>query len=154
MINTKTNNTIWLQKRDQVNFNHITIPKKEDKNCQPKMFSDKDCQEKQNANTWPVQPEVEKSSNQWLSKPAVPYKYKSLCNDKNCQSTRCYKKKSSVRPVHGYNKNCQEVQSVYMWPKKPISNMWSMTKTSVMWLPKPAMVYKVQVESIQQELSV
>ena len=28
----------------------------------------------------------------WLLKPAVPYKYRRLCMDQTCQSTRCYKK--------------------------------------------------------------
>ena len=38
-----------------------------------------------------------------LPKPAVPYEYRRLCKDKNCQFTRCYK--SPVRPM--YDKNCQ-----------------------------------------------
>ena len=49
--------------------------------------SDKKCQETQSINMWPVKP----SMDMWLSKPTVPYKYTRLCNDRNCQSTRCYK---------------------------------------------------------------
>ena len=36
----------------------------------------------------------------------------------------CYKKTNS-------NKNCQEAQGVHMWWKKTISNMWSVTKSSI-----------------------
>ena len=45
----------------------------------------------------PVKPE--KSSIMQLLKPPVAYKYKRLCSNKNCQSTRCYKKECPVRPV-------------------------------------------------------
>ena len=34
-----------------------------------------------------------------------------LCHDKRCQSTRCYKKKSPVRPKYKYDKNCQSGSS-------------------------------------------
>ena len=51
----------------------------------------------------------------------------SLCNDKNCQSTRCKKftrcvnTKSPVRPKFNDDKNCQSVQ--FMWPVKPNSDV-------------------------------
>ena len=61
-----------------------------------------------------------------LPKPAVPYKYTRLCSDKNCQSTRCYKKKNS-------DKNCQETKSIHMQPLKP-----EMKNSSHMQLSKPA----------------
>ena len=46
-----------------------------------------------------------------LPKPTVPYEYRILCKDKNCQSTRFYnfKKKSPMEPIHNYDKNCQSV---------------------------------------------
>ena len=73
-----------------------------------------------------------------------------LCKDKNCQFTRCYRKRSPVRPMYGNDKNCQEILNVQMRPKKPLSHMQSVTKTSIMWLPKPAMeisTYKLNQES-------
>ena len=60
-------------------------------------------------------------------------KHVPLCSDKNCQSTICYKKSEYIK----CDKNCQSTQ--YMWQKKPISNIWSVTKSSIMWLPNPAM---------------
>ena len=69
-----------------------------------KMCSNKNCQE--NINMQPVMPEI---MNVQLPKPAVLYKYRRLCSDKNCQSTRCYKKKSAMRPMHTYDKHCQSV---------------------------------------------
>ena len=54
-----------------------------------------------------------------------------LCSDKQCHSTRCFKKftrsdniQSPVRPKYTYDKNCQ-----FMQPVKP---------KSVVWLAKPA----------------
>ena len=44
-------------------------------------------------------------------------------------------KNSTMRPMYGNDKNCQ---STYMQPKKPISNMQSMTKSHSKWLSKPA----------------
>ena len=66
----------------------------DDFQSQSLMCSDKNCQE--NINMQPVMPEMD----MWLPKPAVLYQYRRLCNDKNCQSTRCYKKRN-------YDKNCQ-----------------------------------------------
>ena len=84
----------------------------DDKNCQvtrcnkkknqlkqvKSMCFDRNCQ----VNMRPVKPEIDMQ----LPKPAIPYKYKRLCSDKNCQSTRCFKKKCPVRPVCD-DKNCQ-----------------------------------------------
>ena len=36
-----------------------------------------------------------------------------------------------MRPMYGNDKNCLEAQSVQMWPKKPISNMQSVMKSSI-----------------------
>ena len=69
-----------------------------------KMCSDKICQE--NINMQPVMPDI---MNVQLPKPAVLCKCRRLCSDKNCQSTRCCKKKSPMRPVHTYDRNCQSV---------------------------------------------
>ena len=52
---------------------------------------------------------VTNTDNVQLPKPALLYKYRRLYSDKNCQSTRCYKKKSAVRPMYNYNKYCQSV---------------------------------------------
>ena len=34
-----------------------------------------------------------------------------LCQDEKCQSTRCYKKMSPVRPKYKYDENCQSGSS-------------------------------------------
>ena len=79
----------------------------EDKNCQDTMCeyydsksqsamkkcSDKNCQENENIEMRPKKPRshmksVTKKTDVWLPKPAI----RRLCNDKNCQSIRCYKK--------------------------------------------------------------
>ena len=76
----------------------------DDQMCQPTVYSDKNCQGTKHIHMWPLKPE--NSSIRWLLKPAVPYQYKRLCSDKNCQSTRCFKKKCPVRPVCD-DKSCQ-----------------------------------------------
>ena len=50
---------------------------------------------------------VTKEMDMWLAKPAS----RRLCSDKSCQSTRCssLKKKSPVRPMNKYDKNCQSM---------------------------------------------
>ena len=74
----------------------------------------KNCQETKLIHMWLLKPE--KSSIKWLLKPAVLDQYKRLCCDKNCQTTRCYRKKCPVRPMCGDDKNCQS-------PKKLIWNL-------------------------------
>ena len=87
--------------------------------------SDKNCQDTQNINMWPVKPLMDI----WSKEPAVQSSFKKkhvpLCSDKNCQSTRCYKKSEYTK----CDKNCQYIQ--YICPKKPISNMQSVTKSSI-----------------------
>ena len=56
-------------------------------------------QENEVITMWPVMPEL----NMWLAKPAI----RRLYSDNNCQSKRCYKKKSPGRPMYDYDKNCQ-----------------------------------------------
>ena len=66
--------------------------KKQDKNCQVNM--DSVCSDKKCQDTMFLQLlKPEKSSIKWLPKQAVPGQYKRLCSNKNCQSTRCYRKK-------------------------------------------------------------
>ena len=52
-----------------------------------------------------------------------------MCSDKNCQSTRCYKKKSPIRPMCGDDKNCQSTQ--HMQPKEAASHMWSVRRSEM-----------------------
>ena len=80
-------------------------------------------------NRWPVKPGM-KHKDVWSKEPSAETK-SSLCSDKLCQSTRCFKKftrsdniQSPVRPKYTDDKNCQ-----FMWPVKP---------KSVAWLAKPA----------------
>ena len=82
------------------------------------MCSDKKCQDDQCVNMWPVKPPKDMQ----LSKPEISYQYKRLCCDKNCQSTRCYKKKNS-------HKQWQETQGVHMQ---------SVNKSTYMQSAKPA----------------
>ena len=75
------------------------------------VYSDKNYQETQTINMWPVKPKMNmwsmprpaklqsKYKKRWLPKPVVPYQYTRLCNDKNCQSTWCFKKKDQVKSV-------------------------------------------------------
>ena len=61
------------------------------------MCSDKNCQENQNTNMWQVKPQVD----MWSKEPAMQSSFKKkhvpLCSDKNCQSTRCYKKYENTK---------------------------------------------------------
>ena len=63
-----------------------------------RLCSDMNCQKI--TKMWTVMPEI---MNMQSSKPAI----RRVCNDKNCQSKRCYKKKIPVRPMYDYDKNCQ-----------------------------------------------
>ena len=77
---------------------------KNDPKSQYSRCFDKNCQENEFINMWPEIPEM----NVQLPKPAVLYQYRKLCNDKKCQSTRCYKKPEFIR--HG--KNCQSASNI------------------------------------------
>ena len=65
------------------------------------MCSDKKSQE--TSHMQPVMPVLVNTEVKWLSTPII----RRLCQDEKCQSTRCYKKKSPVRPMYKYDKNCQ-----------------------------------------------
>ena len=69
-----------------------------DSKSQSSRCSDKNCQENENINMQ----SMTNTDNIWLPKPAVPYLYSRMCKDKDCQSTRCYKKRNC-------DKNCQSV---------------------------------------------
>ena len=88
------------------------VPQKEDKNCQEnihrrpmksKMYADKICQAAKMSNKCYEAKAAQKSyavSDQYrcvVTQTSSTYVYSRLCNDKNCQSTRCYsfKKKES-----------------------------------------------------------
>ena len=70
----------------------------------PKKQRNKKTQAEKYVHMWPKKPNnvmrsVTNTEDVWLPKPAI----KSICRDKNCQSTRCYR--SPRRPK--YDKNCQ-----------------------------------------------
>ena len=70
------------------------------------MYSDKNCQAesiRRPRKPKSVMQSVTKEENTdvWLPQPAI----KSICSDKNCQSTRCYKHMGPRRPI--CDKNCQ-----------------------------------------------
>ena len=64
----------------------------DDNNCQSTACSDKNCQETKFIYMWPLKPIIKKSSHMWLAKPAILQsdyqKKKSVCDDKNHQSTK------------------------------------------------------------------
>ena len=60
-------------------------PVYEDQKCQSTVCSDKNCQDNKCVNMQPVKPEMHMQS-------IEPASCKKMCNDKNSQSTRCYKK--------------------------------------------------------------
>ena len=77
---------------------------------------------------WPVKPTMDI----WWVEPAT---YKKICSDKNCQYTRCCKKKSPVRPVCD-DKNCQSSKTMYYRKcqvnsaRTQSTHMWSVPKTA------------------------
>ena len=84
----------------------------DDKKCQFTQFYKnpvcgdyKNCQSTQYNYMWSAKPKMDMQS-------VEPATYKNLCGDKNCQSTRCYKKKSLVTPVCN-DKNCQSAKTLY-----------------------------------------
>ena len=98
------------KKKDQVKANQVSMS--DDKNCKlPKFIksvsSDTNCKDNRNGNMWPVKLQMDMQSKEPAMQSSFKKKYVPLCSDKNCQSTRCYKKKSPKRPMCGDNKNCQ-----------------------------------------------
>ena len=69
---------------------------------------------------------------------------KSLCSDKNCQSTRCYKKKYPVRSVCN-DRNCL---STVCSDNNCQTHMWSVTKPSYMQLAKLAIIQSCYKKSL------
>ena len=55
----------------------------------------------------PVLPVLVNTEDKQLSTPIIGR----LCQDEKCQSTRCFKKKSPVRPKYTNDKNCQSGSS-------------------------------------------
>ena len=96
------------KKKDQVKF--IQVSMKDDLKSQSLMCSDKHCQENQNINMWSVKSQMDMQSKEPAMQSSFKKKHVPLCRDKNCQSTRCYKKYEDTK----YDKNFQS-----MWPKKP-----------------------------------
>ena len=76
------------------------------------MCSNKSCKETPNVHVWPVKPAKESSDMQ----PVEPASYKKMCNDKNCQSTKYYKKKDQMKfpnqQCHISTKGCVVTRSV------------------------------------------
>ena len=121
-----------------------TVPQEDDKNCQSTNYYGSMCADKkyqatncykkvdknwqESINMQPVKPKMD----MWSKKPAkLPSSYKKKYQDDfKSQSAMCSDKK------------CQEIPNVQKRTKKPISHMWSVTKTNDMWLPKPAVLYQ------------
>ena len=100
--------------------------------CQANVIDDKNCQD----NLWPVM-SIKIFNNLWSVEQATQSSYKrSLCHDKNHQSTRCYKKKYPVRSKCD-DRNCQ---SNVCSDKNCQTHMQLVTKSSYMWLTKLAII--------------
>ena len=72
----------------------------------------------------------------WSKEPAMQSSFKKkhvpLCNDKSCQSTRCYKKKIPRKQGSMCSdKICQEIPNVQMQPKKPVKESSHMKRIHV-----------------------
>ena len=90
----------------------------DDKNCQCTLCSDKNCQDTMCVYMQPVKPIMKKTNHMQLAIPAIlqseykkqnQMKNKSVCDDKNCQSSNKHNfEECPVRPVSLCNdKNCQ-----------------------------------------------
>ena len=133
----KKSNYMWLAKPASLQ----SASKQKNPRRQKYMCADKKCQASkcykkvykncQTTNMQPVESHVDMQSKEPAMQASFKKKHVPLCKDKNYQSTRCYRKKSPVRRMYGYDKNCQEIPNVQMRPKKPISNIQSVTKSSI-----------------------
>ena len=96
------------------------VSMEDDKNHQSTLSSDKTCPDTKFIHMQQVQPTMKRASPMWLAKSATLQsdykKKKSVCDDKNCQSTQC----------------------ILMWTAMKSSHMQSVTKPSHMQLPIPA----------------
>ena len=127
----KESNNMWsVNRSSKMKATLQSSSKQKNPVKQASMCSHKKCQDKKCVNMLPVKPEMDIQSKE--SQSSFKKKHAPLCSDKNCQSTRCYKKSEYSK----CDKNCQSTH--FMWPKKPISNMQSVTKSSSMELSKPA----------------
>ena len=92
----------------------------DDKICQSNMCSGKNCHGTKFM--WPVKPAMDMQS----SEPAIQLqssfkkKHVPIYIDKNCQSTRCYRNKSPVRPRCSNDKNCQSTRCFSFKKKCPV----------------------------------
>ena len=102
------------------------------------MEDDKNSQSNNCVNMW----SVTKTSYMGLAKPVMKQsnckkknqmKRQSVCDDKNCQSTK------SAKSVLYSDKNSQDTKCIHMQPVKPAIQSSNMTKPSHMQLPTPAM---------------
>ena len=106
-----------------------------DQNCQYTVFSDKNCQDNKSVIMQPVKPQIDMQSKEPAMQSSFKKKHVPFCNDKNCQSTRCYKKKNQVKQgIRCSDKNLQEIPNVYMQPERPaaeLNDMQSVTKSTM-----------------------
>ena len=102
------------------------------------MCSDKKSQEP--SYKWPVMPVIVNTEDKWLSTPLI----RRLCQDEKCQSTRCFKKKSPVRPKYKYDKNCQSGSSSGKENPDPKRQMIHKANEA----PSTEVVKKLQVKQI------
>ena len=104
----------------------------------PQVCSDNNSQEP--SYKWPVMPAIVNTEDKWLSTPLI----RRLCKDEKCQSTRCFKKKSPVRPKYKYDKNCQSGSSSEKENPYPKRQMIYEANEA----PRTEVVKKLQVKQI------
>ena len=100
--------------------------------------SDKKCQEKMVM--LPVKPPMDVQLKEPAEQSSFKKKHVPLYKDKNCKATMSHKKQkkgeykdSKSHISRNSDKNCKEKES---------SNMWSVTSTNDVWLPKPPIPYE------------
>ena len=108
------------------------VPQEDNKHCQinrtqlkSKMCSNKNCQENENIDVWPVKMQMDV----WSKKPTIKSSNKKLiglAKEKKCQATACENNDSKSESFKCSDINCQE-----------IIHMQSVTKKSDVCLPKP-----------------
>ena len=101
------------KKKNQVNFNQVN----DDKDCQstrcykkPEYTKcDKNCEDNKSVIMWPVKSVMDMQSKEPAMQSSFKKKHVPSCNDKNYQSTRCYRKKNPLKQVKSVcnNENCQ-----------------------------------------------
>ena len=101
------------------------------------MYDDKSCQSTKSIHMWPVKSAMKCSHMQSVEPAMLQSTYKkfsqvSLCDDKNCQSTKKHSyEERQIKPISLYiDKNCQSAKCLHMWTVKTAMPQSSYKKCS------------------------